>query len=128
MGGGVGGGHLVYKDKNNEMGGGGALDWEHQLKFLMPYTESSKGPDMRPLFHGVLQDTSQTTSSTIQKERERERKTYVEKKNRVLYTNQRLTYSQCYSEMMSMKSVKLQGCYLMVMNKTFKYKHEKHAI
>lgn len=67
---------------------------------LVLCTENSKGPDMNPLYHGVLQDTSQMTSSTIQNEKKGKKQ-----KTRVLYTNQRLTYSHSYSEMMNIKSL-----------------------
>lgn len=55
---------------------------------------------MNPLYHGVLQDTSQMTSSTISK---REKQKVKKKGTRVLYTNLRLTYSHSYSEMMNVK-------------------------
>lgn len=48
----------------NKEGEGLFID-KHQIKILVLYTENSKGPDMHPLQHGVLQDTSQMTTSTI---------------------------------------------------------------
>ena len=82
----------------------------------MLYTENSKGPDMHPLYHGVLQDMSQMTSSTIQIEKKQKTKT------RVLYTNQRLTYSHSYSEMMNIKSLNCRD--VIFDHKKVKYKHK----
>lgn len=36
-------------------------------RYLCCIQRIQKGPDMHPRYHGVLQDTSQMTSSTIQK-------------------------------------------------------------
>lgn len=45
------------------------------------------------------------TSSTIQKEKKNKNICGKKKRERVLYTNQRLTYPHSYSEMMNIKSL-----------------------
>ena len=40
-------------------------------RYLCCIQRIQKGPDMHPRYHGVLQDTSQMTSSTIQKKRKK---------------------------------------------------------
>lgn len=65
---------------------------------------------MNPPYHGILQDTSQMTSSTISK---REKQKVKKKGTRVLFTNLRLTYSHSYSEMMNVK-VSTAGMFFLI--------------